>query len=204
MRTVFGLGAVLGAAAALLPARALRKRAARAIARAGLRASGLPLQVVGVAALQGGSWIVVSNHASYLDWLVLTAVLPAPACFVAKRELARSALLRWVLERMGVHFVERDDVHASVEDAKRLVQASKAGEMLVYFPEGTLTRAPGLRPFHMGRSRRRRRRASGWCRSACAARDPCCAMDRGGCTADRWRCRSTSYCPPRATPEPRR
>ena len=148
--TVFGIGAVIGAAATLLPRRATRKQVARAIARAGLRVSGLSLQVEGEAALRGRFGIVVSNHASYLDWLVLTAVLPAPACFVAKRELARSGALSWVLKRMGVHFVERDDVHASVEDAKNLVQAARAGEMLVYFPEGTLTRAPGLRPFHMG------------------------------------------------------
>ena len=148
--TVFGVAAAIGAAAALLPHRGLRKQAARAIARAGLQACGLPLRVEGDTSLRSGSWIVVSNHASYLDWLVLTAVLPAPGCFVAKQELARSAPLKWLLLRMGVHFVTRDDAHASVEDAKGLVQAAKVGEMLVYFPEGTLTRAPGLRPFHMG------------------------------------------------------
>jgi 1-acyl-sn-glycerol-3-phosphate acyltransferase len=148
--TVFGIGAALGAAAALLPAQAVRKRAARAIARAGLTVCGLPIHVEGQATLQDGPRIIVSNHASYLDWLVLTAVLPARACFVAKRELAQSTLLKWMLDRMGVRFVERADVHASVEDARRLVQAVKAGESLVYFPEGTLARAPGLRPFHMG------------------------------------------------------
>lgn len=147
---VFGVGAALAAAAALLPAQALRKRIARAIARVGLRVCGLPIHVEGSATLVGGPWIIVSNHASYLDWLLLTAVLPARACLVAKRELAQSAPLKWMLERMGVRFVERDDVHASVEDARRLVQAAKEGESLVYFPEGTLARAPGLRPFHMG------------------------------------------------------
>lgn len=148
--TVFGIGAALGAAATLLPAQAVRKRVARAIARAGLGVSGLPIHVEGQATLQNAPRIIVANHASYLDWLLLTAVLPARACFVAKRELAQSAPLKWVLERMGVRFVERDDVHASVEDARRLEQAAKAGESLVYFPEGTLARAPGLRPFHMG------------------------------------------------------
>jgi 1-acyl-sn-glycerol-3-phosphate acyltransferase len=148
--TVFGIGAFIGALAALLPHRATRKQVARAIARAGLRVSGLPLQVQGEAALQGRIGIVVCNHASYLDWLLLTAVLPASACFVAKRELAQVALVGWVLGRMGVRFVERDDVHASVEGAKDLVLAAKAGETLVYFPEGTLTRAPGLRTFRMG------------------------------------------------------
>jgi 1-acyl-sn-glycerol-3-phosphate acyltransferase len=148
--TVFGIGAALAAAAALLPARVARKRVARAIASAGLRLSGLPIHVQGQPALQDGPRIFVSNHASYLDWLILTAVLPARACFVAKRELAQSTPLKWMLDRMGVRFVERDEVHASIEDAGRLVEAAKAGESLVYFPEGTLARAPGLRPFHMG------------------------------------------------------
>jgi 1-acyl-sn-glycerol-3-phosphate acyltransferase len=92
----------------------------------------------------------VCNHASYLDWLVLMAVLPAAACFVAKRELRRGGLFGWVLQRMGVRFVARDDVGASVADARRLVEAAQAGESLVFFPEGTLSRAPGLLPFHMG------------------------------------------------------
>ncbi|HSB21690.1 MAG TPA: AMP-binding protein [Burkholderiaceae bacterium] len=147
---VFAIGAVLATVAALLPARALRKRVARVIARTALRASGLPLQVDWRATFPARSAIVVANHASYLDWLVLTAVLPAAACFVAKRELARLSALRWVLARMGVRFVEREDVHASVEDARSLAQAAAAGETLVFFPEGTLTRAPGLRAFRMG------------------------------------------------------
>jgi len=58
--------------------------------------------------------------------------------------------LRWMLSRVGTRFVERDDVHASVEDAKVLLRAAQSGESLVFFPEGTLTRAPGLRGFHMG------------------------------------------------------
>ncbi|HJV68437.1 AMP-binding protein [Ideonella sp.] len=147
---VLAAGALAGCAVALWPARAPRKRAERAIARAVVRASGLPAAIDDTAALPAGPWIAVANHASYLDWLLLAAALPAPACFVAKRELARLAPLRWLLGRVGVRFVERDDVHASVEDAKRLVQAAQAGECLVFFPEGTLTRAPGLRPFHMG------------------------------------------------------
>ena len=148
---VFGICALLGATAALLlPALARRKRLVRAITRAGFQVSGLPVRVEGDVAAQQGPWIFVSNHASYLDWLVLTAVLPAEVSFVAKRELTGRAPLKWLLERMDVHFVQRDEVHASVEDAQRLVEAAKGGASLVYFPEGTLTRAPGLQPFRMG------------------------------------------------------
>ena len=148
--TLFGLGVAGAVVAALLPTRGSRKRAARWIARLVLRASMLPLNIEGVDHLGTRPAVVVVNHASYSDWLLLTAVLPAEMSFVAKRELARSRPLRWLLSRMGTRFVERDDVHGSVEDAKMLLQVVQAGESLVFFPEGTLTRAPGLRVFHMG------------------------------------------------------
>lgn len=148
--TLFGVGAAAAAAVALLPSRAARKQAARWIARLILHASSMPVHVEGAEHLETRQAVVVANHASYVDWLLLTAILPARMSFVAKRELARSLPLRWLLTRMGTHFVEREDVHGSVEDARSLLQAVQAGESLVFFPERTLTRAPGLRDFRMG------------------------------------------------------
>ncbi len=147
---VLGVGAAGGLVAALLPSRRARKQAARTIARGALHASGLPLRVEGGLRVPPGPAIVVSNHASYVDWLVLTAVLPASMSFVAKRELGQDRPLRWLLERVGTRFVARGDVHQGVEDTEALVQAARSGESLVFFPEGTLRREPGLLPFHMG------------------------------------------------------
>jgi 1-acyl-sn-glycerol-3-phosphate acyltransferase len=143
--TVFVGGAAASAVAALLPGANIRKRVVRAIARAAMRVSLLPIEIEGDARLMQGPVVVVANHASYLDSLLLTAVLPARACFVAKHELGRLAPARWLLSRVGTRFVVRDDVHASVEDARQLVQAAQGGETLVFFPEGTFGRAPGLR-----------------------------------------------------------
>jgi 1-acyl-sn-glycerol-3-phosphate acyltransferase len=97
--------------------------------------------------------------------------------------------LRWLLTRMGVRFVERDDVHASVEDAKRLVQAAKAGECLVFFPEGTFGRAPKLRSFHMGAFVAANRCAP----SALHGRRPC-ACARHGARTGRSRLWGTAAC----------
>ncbi len=146
---LFGMGAVAAAVTAWLPSRPARKRVAQGLARLVVNASGLPLQVEG-AYPKLSQVVVIANHASYVDWLVLAAVLPPQVSFVAKRELARAAPLRWVLSRMGTRFVERDDVHASVEGAKVLLEAVRSGESLVFFAEGTVSRAPGLQPFHMG------------------------------------------------------
>jgi 1-acyl-sn-glycerol-3-phosphate acyltransferase len=153
--SVFALLAALGVAlVAALPTLRARKRAARLLAHAMLRACALPLRVEGEQHLQqlkrGEGAVLVCNHASYVDWLLLTAVLPAHVCFVAKGELRRNAPLRWLLERVGTRFVTRDDVAQGVADARRLVADARAGTTLAFFPEGTLTRAPGLRPFHMG------------------------------------------------------
>ena len=42
------------------------------------------------------------------------------------------------------------DVSGSLEDTALTLEAAKAGERIVSFPEGTLTRMPGLLGFHMG------------------------------------------------------
>jgi 1-acyl-sn-glycerol-3-phosphate acyltransferase len=94
--------------------------------------------------------VFVANHASYIDGLIVAAVLPQPVAFVAKRELLRAAPIRFVLDRLRVHYVERFAVRASVADAQRLAEAVRSGERLFVFAEGTFVRAPGLRPFYLG------------------------------------------------------
>ncbi len=147
---LFGVAAALGVAVALLPSFRWRKQAARSLARALVHASRLPVSVEGGALVPPGPAVVVANHASFVDWLLLTAVLPATTSFVAKRELATRSTTRWLLERVGTRFVARGDARQGVEDAKALVQAARAGASLVFFPEGMLRREPGLQPFHMG------------------------------------------------------
>jgi 1-acyl-sn-glycerol-3-phosphate acyltransferase len=147
---VFVMAAVLGIAVTLWPDPLRRRRMARCVARAGLAVAGLVPEVHDASAVLPGPCVFVCNHASYLDWVVLVAVLPAQVAFVAKHELAQSPVLGWLLSRMGVQFVAREDAQAGVEDVARLVHAARQGQSLLLFAEGTFTRAPGLRPFHLG------------------------------------------------------
>jgi 1-acyl-sn-glycerol-3-phosphate acyltransferase len=136
---------------AVVPRLRWRRNAARALARALVAASGVPVRVTGVANFPpSGPIIVVVNHASYVDALVLLTVLPERCNFVAKRELALNVLTRLLLGRLGTRFVERFDVEASVAAAHELTALAKRGESFAFFAEGTFTREPGLRPFHMG------------------------------------------------------
>ena len=148
---VWTLTALMGAAAvpvALLPG---RRVALRALARTLLRATGLPVTVKGLENIpQAGAAVIVTNHASYIDGPLLFALLPTRARIVAKRELANAPVLGFVLRAAGVVFVERFDLEKSAEDARRLAALARQGAALVFFAEGTFTRAPGLTPFHMG------------------------------------------------------
>jgi acyl carrier protein len=93
--------------------------------------------------------IIVCNHASYLDSLVLAALIPVPVSFVAKAELMNVRVLKRFLTRLGVEPVGRTDAGSSVSDSKRIAE-NAAGRRLAFFPEGSFDAAPGLRPFHMG------------------------------------------------------
>ncbi|MBR9787452.1 MAG: AMP-binding protein [Vibrionaceae bacterium] len=93
--------------------------------------------------------ILVANHCSYLDGLVIVAASGLPCRFVAKSELLNNPFTRIFLRKLGTEFVERFDVEKSVVDAKRLAFDDTCQPMVV-FPEGTLYRMSGLHSFHMG------------------------------------------------------
>jgi 1-acyl-sn-glycerol-3-phosphate acyltransferase len=134
----------------LLPERRWRHAAVSGAARLFLRITGLPLTVAGEAAIPGQRAIFVANHSSYLDGLVLSVVLPGPLSFTAKEELARQWIAGPFLRRLGTLFVRRTDPRGGIEDTAATAEAVRAGERIVSFPEGTLTRMPGLLGFHMG------------------------------------------------------
>ncbi|MDH5392506.1 MAG: AMP-binding protein [Gammaproteobacteria bacterium] len=96
------------------------------------------------------AYVLVANHASYIDSYVLSAQLPDAFHFIAKSELADSFMTRIPLKNIHTEFVERFDISKSVNDTKHLSGLLKSGHKLMFFAEGTFTRAPGLLPFYLG------------------------------------------------------
>ncbi len=119
-------------------------------ARALLRLCGIQLTIEGSGHLAGNERrVVVANHCSYLDGLVLMAAIAAPSHFVAKRELARQPILGPFLRRLGTLFVDRLNAPRANEEVQRLGCAARNGSLII-FPEGTFVATPGLRAFHLG------------------------------------------------------
>lgn len=135
----------------LLPKESWRWFFMRRVAWFLAKASFTPVIINGAENLpEQSSFILVSNHASYLDNFLMVAVLPMEFSFVAKAEIKGSLLARLFLKRIQTEFVERFDRQKGVEDARRLIATARNGRNLLFFAEGTFTRIPGLRPFHMG------------------------------------------------------
>ena len=135
----------------LLPGQRVRWAVMRAAARWLFRLSGVPLRVAGLERWpQDTACVIVANHASYLDGVILIAVLPPGFAFVAKRELRERFFARVFLQRIGAVFVERFDQQRGVSDAHHAQQTVAGGRSVMFFPEGTFTRMPGLRPFQLG------------------------------------------------------
>ncbi len=94
--------------------------------------------------------ILVSNHASYLDGLLLSMLLPYKISFVAKEELKSNFLIHMLLNRLNTIFVERFDVKKGAEEIQQLKTDIPSDRLILFFSEGTFVRKPGLLPFKMG------------------------------------------------------
>jgi 1-acyl-sn-glycerol-3-phosphate acyltransferase len=144
------IGSLIWPTVMVLPRSQWRLGAVRGAARVFLCAIGASPRVEAGGGLPGGGVILVANHASYLDSLVIAATIQGPLSFVAKDELARQWVAGPFLRRLGTLFAHRNDVKGGIEDTEHQLMAARAGARIVCFPEATLTRRPGLRGFRLG------------------------------------------------------
>ncbi len=125
---------------------AQRQAMARAWARRLLRLFGLRLEQSGTAPVQG-PLMVVANHISWLDILVLLAA--APVQFVSREENKHWPILGWMTQQAGAVFVQRS---SSRDMAKAVAQVShylaQEACMVAVFPEGQTSTGEGVAAFH--------------------------------------------------------
>jgi 1-acyl-sn-glycerol-3-phosphate acyltransferase len=127
-----------------------RRHYAGVAARLVMRCSFHPLHITGVERLPHGQCVVAANHASYIDAIVIKAVLPDRFAYVVKREMAAVPLAGLLLELLGTEFVERFNRHRGGLDARRVLRTVSGGQALLFFPEGTFVGEPGLLKFNNG------------------------------------------------------
>jgi len=91
------------------------------------------------------SGLLVSNHLSYLDIVVLSSI--RSCVFVAKRDVAAWPLFGWLAYAAGTIFVDRQRRLSSVAIVKFIRDAIAGGSLVVLFPEGTSSDGLTVLPF---------------------------------------------------------
>lgn len=178
------LGVPLWCLVALTPASPrLRWSATRGTGRTIRELTGVDLRVDGDPPGPGESVVVAANHASFVDALVLLLALPGPVVFVTSDEFGAKPLIGRFLRRLGCVFVHRDPGGRTAADVSAMVGTLAGGRTLAVFPEGSIVRAPGIRPFHLG--------------AFAAASDAGCAVVPVGLTGTREIVRPGSFLPRR-------
>ena len=132
---------------AVVPGEDNRRWLARNAAKLWFRLVAVRLNVSGMEQLPAQPCVVVANHASYLDGVILTAVLPPRFTFVIKKEMTRVPVVNYFLSRLGSVFVDRSNHHRAATDARRILNLATRQKSIAFFPEGTFTAEPGLRAF---------------------------------------------------------
>jgi len=135
---------------ALVPGVHRRRQVARGAARLYMLVIGSPVRIEGSDIEPHYPCVVVANHSSYLDGIILTAALPAGFTYLIKHQMSRVPLAGFLLRRLGSAFVDRDDRRDRHRTARALYTLATRGAALGFFPEGTFDKSPGLKPFHLG------------------------------------------------------
>ena len=134
----------------LLPGLHVRRVVGGLCARAWLYIAAIRISFLNRHLLPSEPCVVVANHSSYIDGVILKAILPTRFAFVIKKEMVRVPLAGLLLRRIGAEFVDRFNRHSGAMDARRLMRAAVRGRSMVFFPEGTFASEPGLARFHGG------------------------------------------------------
>ena len=110
-----------------------------------LRILGVPLQVEGRPPAQGPV-LLVANHISWLDILVLNA---ARYCrFVSKADVRHWPVIGTLATGGGTLYIEREKRRDAMRVVHHMAESLQAGETLAVFPEGTTGDGRELLPFH--------------------------------------------------------
>ncbi len=110
------------------------------------RHHGLAIEVAGVPP----RWpcVLVANHLSYMDPIVLLSLLPArPIC---KGEVGSWPLIGQVARLRGVLLVDRECPWSGARVLRRAITELRSGGRVLVFPEGTTTRGDRVLPFRRG------------------------------------------------------
>ena len=110
-----------------------------------LRLLGVQVQVQGT--FKPGAKLLVANHISWLDIVLVHALCPE-ARFVSKAEVRHWPLLGRLVDAGGTLYLSRERKRDALRVVHQCAEALDAGQTVAVFPEGTTGPGDALLPFH--------------------------------------------------------
>lgn len=115
-----------------------------------LRATGSTVKVSGAENVPDGQVIVMGNHQSYFDIMLMLGYINKPLSFIAKKELARLPLISQWMRHLGCLFLDRSQVRQATAVFQQAVEKVQKGWSMVIFPEGTRSHSADMAAFKKG------------------------------------------------------
>ena len=115
----------------------------QASAKRGARCLGIECRIEGRPPIHG---LVVSNHLSYLDIVLIGAAMPC--CFVSKKEVASWPFFGLATRLAGTLFLDRSSHASANRVAESMAQRLALPVPILLFPEGTSTDGAHVLKFH--------------------------------------------------------
>lgn len=109
---------------------------------------GLGIQVSVTGDFPEGGGLIVSNHRSYIDPVVLLQDIPAVP--VAKKEVESWPIIGYGVRISGAVYVDRSSKESRFEARKAIAAAIRSGYFIINYPEGTTHKEPQTIPFKLG------------------------------------------------------
>lgn len=126
-------------------------RLAQRMSKGIIKISGIKLDIKGGENLNNnGATVYMGTHKSYLDIVIMLALIDQPLIFIGKEELRRVPFIRTWFKDVGGVAMQRDDIRQSYKVIMEVIEKLKEGYSVAIFPEGTRAITKDMGEFKVG------------------------------------------------------
>ena len=101
---------------------------------------------------KNGAALLVCNHVTFVDWLIIAASIKRPICFVMYYKFYQIPILKYLLRQAKVIPIagQKEDLNIFKKAFDQVSKELRDGNLVCIFPEGMITTDGKMNPFRNG------------------------------------------------------